>query len=278
MTGGHALSLAHVTVLQLPPAQLVRLAANLGVSHIGLRLIPATPEEPDHGMLGKGPALRETLAALEVSGVRVLDVEVARLRPETDARAFEPVLEVAARLGAGHVIVTGHDPEPARLAAGFAAFCALARPYGLTANLEFMRFTEVADLTAALDILSWADQPNSGVLVDSLHFDRSGADFSLLQALPRHWLHYAQLCDATAEREDDDAALIHTARQGRLAPGSGGIDLLRYLAALPSGLPLSLEVPCSQARGDPAAWAAHVVGAARQLLARPNPMSGKEDL
>lgn len=278
MTGGHPLSLAHVTALQLPPAQLARLAAGLGLSHIGLRLMPATPEELDHALLGNGSALRETLAAIADSGVRVLDVEVARLRPESNVAGFEPLLEAAARLRASHVVVTGHDPDPARLAASFAALCALAQPYGVTANLEFMRFTQVPDLAAALDILSRADQPNSGVLVDSLHFDRSRADFSLLRALPRRWLHYAQLCDAPADWEDDDAALIYTARQARLAPGTGGIDLSGYLAALPSGLPLSLEVPCAQARGDPAAWAAHVVAAARQLLNRPRPLTGKEVL
>ena len=39
------LSLAALTVLELSPPQMVEVAARAGYSHVGLRLVPATPEE-----------------------------------------------------------------------------------------------------------------------------------------------------------------------------------------------------------------------------------------
>ena len=64
-----------------------------------------------------------------------------------------------------------------------------------------------------------------------------------IAAIPRHWLHYAQICDAPAEIPATDEELIHTARQERLLPGEGGIDLSGLFSALLTDLPISVEVP-----------------------------------
>lgn len=58
------LSLAALTVLELSPPEIVSIAAEAGYSHVGLRLIPATPEEASHAMIGDTHAVRETLARL----------------------------------------------------------------------------------------------------------------------------------------------------------------------------------------------------------------------
>lgn len=265
-----ALSLAHLTVLELAPPDVVMVAARAGFRHVGLRLIQATPDEPGYPMLGGTPLRRATLDALAATGLSVLDVEVVRLMPGTDVRTFEPMLETAARLGARHVIVTGNDPDRGRLVASFAAFCVLAAAYGLTADLEFMSFTAVPTLDAALEILSMAAQPNAGVLVDSLHFDRSGAAPDSLSRIPGAWLHFTQLSDAPAVWADDTPSLIKTARTGRLMPGEGGIGLAAILAALPPGLPISLEIPSHPARAagqDAAARARIAYQRTRGLLA-----------
>jgi len=39
-------SLSALTVLELPPPDMVTCAREAGYSHVGLRLIPATPTEP----------------------------------------------------------------------------------------------------------------------------------------------------------------------------------------------------------------------------------------
>ncbi|HXU56367.1 MAG TPA: sugar phosphate isomerase/epimerase, partial [Casimicrobiaceae bacterium] len=53
------LSLAALTVLELTPPDMVTCAAAAGFSHVGIRLLPATPSEPRYDIVGDTPLLRE---------------------------------------------------------------------------------------------------------------------------------------------------------------------------------------------------------------------------
>jgi len=246
-----ALSLAALTVLELSPVQMVHCAAAAGYSHVGLRLLPATTDEPVWDMLGDSAMVREVAAALDDTGVRVLDVEILRLRPESNVRECMPMLQTGARLGAQHVLVAGNDPDEARLTANLAALCELAAPLGLNIYLEPMPWTDVRDFTQAAHIVDLAGQPNGGVLIDPIHFDRAGNHAAQIAAVPAARLAYLQFCDAPAERPADLAGLLHQARAERLPPGEGGLDLRGILAAAPPDAPLSLEIPM-RSRGLPA--------------------------
>jgi sugar phosphate isomerase/epimerase len=81
------------------------------------------------------------------------------------------------------------------------------------------------------------------VLIDPIHFDRGGSRVEEIGKLPPAWFNYVQLCDAPAERPADTAGLLLQARAERLFPGEGGLDLAGILQALPSGIPISLEIP-----------------------------------
>jgi len=67
------LSLAHLSVLDATPPELVTVAAAAGFRKIGIRL-SATPSVgvPPDDMLGDTPVLRETLARLADTGVSVV--------------------------------------------------------------------------------------------------------------------------------------------------------------------------------------------------------------
>ena len=99
-TMSRPIALAALTVLELSPPDMVSCAAEAGYSHIGLRLIPATPTEVSYATIGDTPIIRATLARLADTGIRCFDVEILRLKPETRVADFLPVLETAARLGA----------------------------------------------------------------------------------------------------------------------------------------------------------------------------------
>ena len=131
----------------------------------------------------------------------------------------------------------------ARLTENYAAFCDLAAPFGLTADLEFMPWSTVPDMATATRIAIAAGRPNAGVLLDPLHFARSGGRIADIEATPRAMLHYWQICDAPAERPDTVEGLLHTARAERLFPGEGGIDLVPIVRAMPPDLAVSIEVP-----------------------------------
>jgi sugar phosphate isomerase/epimerase len=264
----HPIGLAALTVLELSPPDMVSCAAEAGFDHIGLRLLPATPTEVQHAMVGETPLVRETERRLRDADIPCLDIEIFRLKPDTDVRDYEAVLATGARLGAREALVAGNDPDEARLTANFAAFCDLARGYGIGANLEPMPWTDCRNFAQGVRIVTAADRDNGGVLIDSLHFDRGGSRASEIPGVPRARLRYMQLCDAQATRPTDIEGLLHQARAERLMPGDGGLDLLGILRGVPDDLPISLEIPMDTlARSVPAVErATRMLAKTRQLL------------
>jgi sugar phosphate isomerase/epimerase/4-hydroxyphenylpyruvate dioxygenase-like putative hemolysin len=239
----HDYSLAHLTALSLSPPELVDAAAEAGYRYVGLRLTRVTPQEP-HYPLATDPALmRTTKVHLAATGIEVLDIELARISPDDDTRDFLRFLDAGAELGARHVITQLPDPDRARKIDRFARLCELARPLGLTVDLEFPSWTETPDLREAVRVLRGADQPNAGILIDLLHFARSGSSLADLRQVPAEWFHFVHVCDAPPGVPATNEGLIHTARFERLFPGEGGIDVHGILDALPPDLPYALEIP-----------------------------------
>ena len=262
------ISLAYLTTIPLAPPDAVRLAAELGYDAVGLRALPAAPGG-DASPLIEDAALRAETRRAIASGVPVFDMEIVRLAADFTVEKFRPFLELCGELGVRAILVAGDDPEQSRLTASFAAFCEAAAAYGLTADLEFMPWTRVPDARAALRIVTAADQPNGRVLVDALHAGRSRTTIADIAAIPPGRLSYAQICDAPGEIPTTDEGLIHTARQARLLPGEGDIDLVGIFSQLPAELPISVEVPHLEraAQLGLREWARQALAATHRLLA-----------
>ncbi len=266
----HPLSLAALTVVELSPHEMVEIAAEAGFPLVGLRLIPATPEEPHTPLVGNDAEMQRTLAALQQTGVRVLDIEILRLKPETDVRDYLPVLEVGANLEATEVLVAGNDDDEARTIDNFARLCDLAAPLGLHPHLEFMPWTGVKNLQQAARIVRAAARDNAGLLIDPFHLNRSRSRISDIATLPKHWLRYAQLCDIAGTPPASMNEIIREARCERCFPGEGDIDLVSLLRVLPEGIPLSLEIPTqrlAQSGVEPLQRAVRARKSAEALLA-----------
>jgi sugar phosphate isomerase/epimerase len=259
----HSFGLAALSVLELTPPGMVSCAADAGFACVGLRLIPATDEEVRHDIVGDTPLVRETRHRLADTGIAVLDVEIFRLKPDTDVRDYRAALETAARLGAREALVAGNDPDETRLIERFAQFCDLAREFGIAGNLEPMPWTDVKTFADGARVVEAAGRENAGVLIDALHFDRGGSRIADVASVPPGRLRYLQLCDAPAERPADVAGLLHQARAERLMPGDGGLELAGLLRAVPSDLPLSLEIPMQSL-----ACTVPAIERARRMLAR----------
>ena len=236
-------SLSFLTCLDAPPANAIRTARETGYDCIGLRLLPAAPGGISFPLMNDPALMQDTLAALQDTGIEVFDVEIIRIAPEFSAGAYTGFFDTSARLGARSVLVAGDDADEARMTASFAALCETARPFNLSMDLEFMPQSEVHDAAAALGILKGAQQPNAAIIVDALHVSRSRTPFADLRAIPRAWMNYAQICDGPAEIPTDRGGLNFAARQARLLPGDGAIDLAALFASLPADLPISVEVP-----------------------------------
>jgi sugar phosphate isomerase/epimerase len=240
------LSLAHLSVLDLTPPELVSVAAAAGFGTVGIRLT-ATPSVgvPPYDVLHEGPLLRETLRRLDDTGVSVFDTEFLRFEPEHPVGIPEGFLEVSARLGAKHVLVMSAEPEEARTLERFADLCDRAATYGLHVGLEFAIYTGVRTLAHAARLVKESGRANASVLIDALHFSRSGGLPSDVATVDPALFRYVQICDAGPDmpRPDDTPALIREARTDRLLPGEGVLPLADLIAALPAGVPLAIEAP-----------------------------------
>lgn len=258
-----------LTALALPPPRFLETAARAGADGGGVRLLPAAPGGIAWRLMDDAAMLRETLAVMAGTGMRVFDIEMVRIGPAFDVAAYEKFFDTAQALGARHVLVAGDDPDEARTAAGFAAVCEALGRRGMTADFEFMPWTEVRDVAAAARIVRASGAANGGVLVDALHFARCGSRFVELDALPRQWLNYMQICDGPAVGPDTVDGLIHAARCERMLPGEGGIDLAGILSRLPADIPVCIETP-SDTRAPVLGWdewMRQAVAASRIVLA-----------
>jgi sugar phosphate isomerase/epimerase len=262
-------SLAYLTASHSTVPQALGIAARLGYAHVGLRLVPNSVGAPHQAYLHDPAMKRETLAMLRDNPVRVFDLEIIRITETFQLTDHLPLLEAGEQLNAQAVLVAADDTNLARLAQHFAKLCEAAARHGLTADLEFMPWTAVQTAAQAHSVWQAAGQPhNAGILVDALHVGRSNTSLSDIAQLPRSALHYAQWCDAQPGTHFSTEELIHTARQERLAPGEGGIDLQGLAQVLPADLPISVEVPNlirQQAMGDEA-WSAWCLNQTRKTL------------
>jgi len=236
-------SLAHLTMLSVPPPQLVETAARAGYRFVSLRPIPVgAPNEPLYPLGTDRALLARTKAALSATGVGLLDIEVARIIREVTPQSYLPALEAAAELGGRHVLSSAWCDDRPYILDFFSELCALAEPFGLTVDLEFVTWSGVRTLDEAVDVVREAGRPNAGIVVDTLHFDRCHAELEKLSALPREWFHFAQISDAPASYSTEREELIRIGRAERLYLGEGGIDVASILERLPQ-VPLSIEIP-----------------------------------
>jgi sugar phosphate isomerase/epimerase len=252
----HPISLAHLTVLDTTPPELVTVAAGAGFRTIGIRLT-ATPSVgvPPYDILSDGPVLRETLLRLADTGVSVLDTEFLRFEPDRPVGVPEGFLEVSARLGAKNVLVMSAEPDEARTIDRFCELCDRAAQYDLHVCLEFAIYTGVRTLAHAADVVARSKQSNASVLIDALHFSRSGGVPAHVKQVDPALLRYAQICDAGPDMPGptETPALVREARTGRLLPGEGVLPLAELVGALPPTVPLAIEAPCRATAELPAA-------------------------
>ncbi len=262
-------SLAYLTANASSVPQAVRIAADLGYAYVGLRVQPNGPGAPFQTLIGDAAVLRETQAVMRDTGVGVYDLEIIRIGEQFNVADHAALMDIGQILGAKAVLIAADDTNESRLADNYARLCDVMQPCGLTADLEFMPWTAVKDAQAAMRVVKLAGTPkNAGILVDALHFGRSTTTLQDIAAIPRDLLHYAQMCDAKAGLNFTTEELIHTARQERLLPAEGNIDVTGLFATLPQDLPVSVEIvnlERSKLIGDKA-WAELCLNATQKVL------------
>ena len=238
-------SLAHLTLLSQSPPAFIEIASAAGYDFVSFRAIPlGLPDESVYELGVDQALLRETRAAMASTGMRLLDIELARIYDGVDVRRYLPAMEAAAELGGRHLLASAWTSDRTLVLERFIELCELARPLDLTVDFEFVTFAGYSTLADAVDLVRASQCDNAGICIDTLHFDRSDCSLLDLAAVPRDWFHFAQICDGPANYALDEISLKYVAREARLYLGEGGIDVPAILARMP-GVPYSIEMPNS---------------------------------
>jgi sugar phosphate isomerase/epimerase len=236
-------SLAHLTILEARPPELIRIAARSGYDFVGLRLIPLGL--PGEAVYAPNDAVlrRDIKAAIDDTGVQVLDVELARIIDGASPDSYLPALEMAAELGARHVLSSIWMRDRDQAIERFAHLCDVARPLGLTVNLEFVSSTDWNTLEGALDVVTNCGCGNVGIMIDTLHFHRGRIPLDELDRIPATWTNFAHVCDDRLDVPATIEEARRTMREERLYPGEGAVDIGGILRRLPQSVICGIELP-----------------------------------
>ncbi|RED18824.1 sugar phosphate isomerase/epimerase family protein [Pontivivens insulae] len=238
-------SLAHLTLINATAPELIYIAARAGYDAVSPRFIQMNvPGEFRESPIDKA-MVSATKTALQSTGLKVLDIELARVTEDCDPRTFERAFELGGELGATRMIMsawtTSRDDRDFVVDC-YAETCEIAALYGLSVDLEFPSFSRLRTLDEALDIVRAADQPNGGILVDTLYLHLSRVDVGELLHVPGNLLNFLHISDALPGIADTREGMIQLARDARLYPGEGCIDFAGIIERMPP-VDYSIELP-----------------------------------
>lgn len=227
----------------LHPVEFIRIAGELGCGHVSLNLSKPANRLPEHAELSirDDAALRRDIrTALIDSGVRLSLLEGFALTPDTVVDVMAPQLDIAAELGARAICAVSIDKDVARTHAGFARLAAMAGERGLLATTE-VGAGVTRNLAAALEAARHVASPHFTLLIDTMHFFRSGATLDDFVALDPALIGHVQFCDVPMPAQID--SYMEEALYERRCPGDGDLPLKQFLALVSHGTPIGLEVP-----------------------------------
>lgn len=236
-------SLAQLTVLHASPVEMVKIAANCGYDYVSMRQIyMGLPGEPDYDLSKNKEMMDKTEKLMKETGIKLLDIELARIFDGMDVNSYERAMETAVRLGGRHVLSSIWTDDKEYYLEQFAKLCDLAKEYGLTVELEYVPIAAVKNLEQAVEVLNTVKRNNAGIMIDIHHFQRAGDDVKDLLEVPREWFRFAHLCDACSEIPIEIEEMTRILREERDYVGQGGIGVDEILKAMPR-IPYSIESP-----------------------------------
>lgn len=274
MSEKRLIGVAPLSVLGTEPAVFIEAAKRAGFDFIGLRTRPVTNTETDLNLLHGNARLKETLAALRDTGIRVLDTEFLAVNERVTREDWLPMLEAAQALGASGLTVTVTDPDVIRAADTVSRLAEDGRSFGIDIAVEPISYQTIQQLQ---DGAAFARQTGSRVLLDTLHFHRAFCDLAQIDAALPDLAGLVQLCDGVlADRAGTREGLIEESRSHRYVPGEGDFALAECLARVPADMPVSVEVPnplFAQLGLD--AYLARLLEATRRVVAQADQLRGR---
>jgi sugar phosphate isomerase/epimerase len=214
-----------------------------------------------------GGRLEDVAALLRSRGLVCTDVAPLLIAEDGSRAAAEELTHVAAVTGARICIAAVSSPTPREDVIRSLRLCAnIVRESGGRLALEFTSYGGLTSLSDAIDLCDAVGWERCGVLVDSLHFFRTGESWSNLRALDGDQIALVHLDDAPAATRHDS---MFESRFRRLPPGAGSLPLEEFRDAIATtgydGV-VSAEVLSAELRAlSPEEGARALIGALRQV-------------
>lgn len=258
-----------LSVFGLHPVDFIRIAGELGCSHVTLSMSRSPNRLPVYPDLSfrHDPALRaEMRGALADSGVAIGIMEGFAVLPGGTVDDFRADLDMTAELGARAICAVSIDKDTARTHDQYARLAELAAERGLLTTTEACAGV-YRRLGHAVEAVRAVAHPSFSLLIDTMHFFRSGSTVADLATLNPALVGHVQLCDVPMPAVMD--SYMEEALYERRCPGDGDLPLADFLAHVPDGVIVGLEIPIrseAEAGIGPKERMARCVAATRRLM------------
>jgi len=271
---GNRLGIEMLTLLGMPPVDYVTLAGELGcvsvstgLSGLPLAMFGITDYAPYPAWsLRDEPALRrEMIAAMRDTGVKIGLAEGFSAKAGADVADFAADLDLFAELGALRLNAICMEDDMAMAVDQLGKLAGMAADRGMAFTIEFFPSEGINSFERALQVIDGIGRDKARILLDSMHFFRTGGTLEKLAGAGTDVVGYVQLADAPDTPPGE--SYFMDAMFARQVPGEGELPLRELVAALPADMPISLEVPrlADLKAMGPRAHAVRVVEAARAL-------------
>lgn len=243
----YPISLHHVTVMDVGPAELIAIAAEVGCQHVclfthvapeALQLFPCNWDDA---------TVAEVAQRCADTGVSPHSLEYFDVYPEIDLDIYRKGLDVGARLGAKCATTHVRDSDPQRAIDNFARFCDIAGEYGISPAIEFTTLAGPDNIAAAEAIITGANRPNGGIALDTLHLFRSGGSVADVARLKQGLIKSVQISDGPLALKNADDYQSETIFE-RQIPGDGEFPFQELFRCIPAGMVVDVEVPLQSLR------------------------------
>ncbi len=257
----------------LPPVDLVHLSADLGCERVGLTMFSRAlwdpPLYPAFNIREDQQLPRAIASALRERGLSISFVDGFLIEADKDIRERAADIAIMAELGAPMVNSTSIDPDLNRTIDQFGLLVELAAAAGMDTTVELVPDLTIGSLPDALAAIEAVGRPECRLLIDVMHYGRSGARTEDVAALDPRLIGYVQLSDVKLVPDNPNYWVESTTE--RLVPGTGELDLVGLLSVIPSEVVIGLEVPqlaLARAGEGPHERLGRCVVATRELLAK----------
>ena len=237
------LGLEYLSVFGLDPVAFIRLARELGLSSVGLNMNGASnalAKPADPGFRDDPKRRAEIVQALRDNGITLTLVEGFPVTPASTAGDFASDLDHLAEMGAQKLCCVIIDKDKMRAQAQFRQVAELAAERNLVVTTE-LGAGIARKLQSALDIAAAVNHPAFGLLIDTMHFFRSGSTIADFAAIDPSLVRHIQLCDVPMPAAIE--SYMEEALFERRAPGDGDLPLADLVAHIPAHATIGLEIP-----------------------------------